>query len=146
MPRFYGTNGDDQMVGGPEDDEIFGLYGNDLIEAGDGADLIVDNAGSNIIRAGRGDDRIYLRGYPTVYNEATVNLVEAGDGNDYLNVDISYLGALTADLGAGDDIVYLDDVTGRGEPWQCRPELVVGFRFPYPGRRARPVEPRLFRG
>jgi hypothetical protein len=88
---FFGTSGDDVIVGTDGPDHIFGLGGNDTICAGDGEDLVYGDGGNDNIGGERGTDELHggvgddhIRGginnpgYP--YREA----LYGDDGNDYL--------------------------------------------------------------
>jgi Ca2+-binding RTX toxin-like protein len=121
MPTITGTSGNDVITGTQADDTINGsggndtiidAYGDDVIDGGEGDDVIVDEGGSNTIRGGNGNDRItfsdiYSLPGSTIGNPARTNLIEGGAGNDFVTVGRLTRGALTVDMGEGDDILRI---------------------------------------
>jgi Ca2+-binding RTX toxin-like protein len=88
---FFGTAGDDVIIGTAGPDHIYGLAGNDTICSGDGEDLIYGDGGNDDIDGERGTDELHggggdddilggtnTPGYP--YHEA----IYGDDGNDHL--------------------------------------------------------------
>ncbi|MEA3049604.1 MAG: hypothetical protein QOG84_1440, partial [Sphingomonadales bacterium] len=105
-------SGDDHIVTGSGNDYIDGGAGSDVLEGGAGNDGLYDLAGATTaLRGGDGDDYIYFRRwYDAPWQSATI---EAGDGNDKVAFATFLAGAgATIDLGAGDDILYLDEKVG----------------------------------
>jgi Ca2+-binding RTX toxin-like protein len=105
-------SGDDHIVTGSGNDYVDGGAGSDVLEGGAGNDGLYDLAGATTtMRGGDGDDYIfYRRWYDSPWQSATI---EAGDGNDKVAFATFLAGAgATIDLGAGDDILYLDEKVG----------------------------------
>lgn len=120
MSTITGTEAGDSLIGGPTTDLIEGLGGDDYIrdEGGD-SDIVRGNDGNDTIwvertstgggglitiDGGGGDDQIDATGYfhATPYDWR----IDGGDGNDSL--ELRYLTHFTADLGAGNDYLYVD--------------------------------------
>ncbi|RTZ65716.1 MAG: hypothetical protein DSZ29_03910 [Aquificaceae bacterium] len=80
-----GTEGDDTLKGGYNNDRIFGLGGNDSLKGRQGDDFLDGGAGNDKLYGGRGDD-----------------ILSGGKGNDYLSG-----GSGNNQLfgGAGDDVL-----------------------------------------
>ena len=126
MSTITGTEASDTLTGGPTTDLIEGLGGNDYLrdESGDN-DIVRGNDGDDTIwverthtgagglitiDGGAGDDTIDATGY---WHAPTYDWkVDGGDGNDSL--ELRYLTHFTADLGAGDDYIYVDMPTAGG--------------------------------
>ncbi|MFV3127867.1 type I secretion C-terminal target domain-containing protein [Niveispirillum sp. KHB5.9] len=89
-----GTNGDDTLTGGADDDTITGLDGNDVLSGGAGSDSLVGGAGNDILSAGIGSSQTLGLGFDTV---------DGGDGNDQISANNFTL--ITA--GTGDDLITL---------------------------------------
>jgi Ca2+-binding RTX toxin-like protein len=120
MSIITGTEANDTLYGETTTDLIEGLGGNDYIrdEGGDN-DIIRGNGGNDTIwvqrssggsgglitiEGGAGDDRIDATGF---FHASAYNwLVDAGDGDDQL--ELRYLTRFTANLGAGNDYLYVD--------------------------------------
>jgi len=116
MPTITGTQGDDVLNGTVGNDVITDAWGDDTIDAGAGDDTITDLGGSNNILGGSGNDFIDLRiaDWPgTVYDYANLtrtNLVDAGDGNDVVQVYNYGSQTLAINLGTGADLLTFDIV------------------------------------
>jgi Ca2+-binding RTX toxin-like protein len=91
MSILIGTEqGNDDLLGGPDGDQIEGLGGNDRLTGGDGADTLLGGVGNDVLWGGAVDDPFG----------------DAGDGGDWL------------DGGAGNDSVrgaFGDDTVNGGE-------------------------------
>lgn len=112
MPIIRGTTSDDTLTGTSDADRILSYWGSDTVDGGDGDDWIVDHGGSNTLRGGAGNDTIFLRTFNLTSNFNDVvwtNLIEAGDGNDRVDVVGNALGLATVDLGAGNDLLTLGE-------------------------------------
>ncbi|HTU10089.1 MAG TPA: hypothetical protein VMG08_04240 [Allosphingosinicella sp.] len=97
---FTVTNG----TGG--DDTLYGGNGNDVIDGGAGNDWIEERkVGNDTINGGDGDDVIIVahHNYQQLPEVITVN---GGTGNDQVEYRGNY-GSFTADLGAGDDRLFM---------------------------------------
>ncbi|EJL22414.1 putative calcium-binding protein, partial [Caulobacter sp. AP07] len=120
MSTITGTEAGDTLNGGPTTDLIEGRGGDDYIrDEGGSSDIVRGNDGDDTIwvertytgagglitiEGGAGEDRIdaigYLHAAPYDWR------IDGGDGNDSLQV--RYLTHFTADLGAGNDYIYVD--------------------------------------
>ena len=93
-----GTDGDDDLVGTPGADVIFGGLGDDNIESGEGDDDVSGDAGNDTIDTGGGND-----------------VADGGSGNDRV---FAKAGNDLVKGGAGDDLLKmaegLDEVNGGG--------------------------------
>ena len=87
MSILFGTNGDDNIVGGGAADLIISGGGNDTIYGNDGDDLISSGSGDDTVYGGDGDN-VISSGYgnDTVYSGDGNNLILAGTGNDLIFV------------------------------------------------------------
>lgn len=104
-----GDYGNDTLIGGPENDDLFGDDGNDVIYGGAGNDLIEGNAGRDVlfagggadtIRGGTGADRIYSR-------DEVDNDVDIIDGGKGVSVDRLWVDADDIVTRNKNDIVYV---------------------------------------
>ncbi|MBC7782853.1 MAG: hypothetical protein H7144_03355 [Burkholderiales bacterium] len=71
-----GSDGKDNLTGGPGNDSIYGDGSNDYLDGGAGNDQIVGSGGADVIKGGNGNDRIY--------GGAGIDNIDAGAGNDRL--------------------------------------------------------------
>src|SRR3954470_14370132 len=101
MAAFFGTPGDDNLIGTERgdnmvgfagndtltglggEDTLFGGDGNDTLRGGDGGDVLDGGAGSDILDGGTGGFGVDTADYRSFSNCGNVNLVtgEANDGN-----------------------------------------------------------------
>jgi len=93
-----GTSGDDFLSGTMGDDTIDGREGNDTIEDG--------GAGNDTLIGGEGDDLIRIQRFSAP--DTDIVGVNAGVGNDILVIDSTSGGHIIADMGDGDDTVFVD--------------------------------------
>jgi hypothetical protein len=56
MATFTGTDGTNIMLGGPEDDTMFGFGGNDTLSGGGGNDTLDGGSGNDVLTGGPGTD------------------------------------------------------------------------------------------
>ena len=91
----FGSGEDDYLIGGNDDDVIFGVDGNDTLEGGRGDDFIDGGWGMDEIMGGKGDD--FLTGK---YDD---DVIYGGDGEDDID-DIWGVNTVYAE--DGDDTVY----------------------------------------
>ena len=103
-----GSDDDNIIHGGDNDDTIDGNGGNDTLYGGDGHDKLYGNAGDDTIYGGDGKDAIF--------GSAGDDIIHGGDGNDSLiggvGADTIYGGAGIVDHiygNDGDDILYGGD-------------------------------------
>lgn len=59
---IYGTNKDDVLSGGPNDDQIYGLNGDDIMYGGQGNDFLVGGGGEDIYYGQEGNDVFAIGG------------------------------------------------------------------------------------
>ncbi|WP_108817346.1 calcium-binding protein [Pseudovibrio sp. Alg231-02] len=110
--NLIGTSEGEFLMGGRDNDEIFGEAGDDLIMGGEGDDFIDGGDGNDILVGGGGDDTIIAtEGSDAVYGE---------DGDDTIVIGASTLnvnggdGLDTLVLGSNGSLVDLD--RGRAQP------------------------------
>ena len=90
--RPIGTNGDDELVGGPERDLMNGNGGDDLVNGLGGNDDLDGGDDDDEVRGGEGRDRLFGRmGDDDIHGDAGNDELEGGRGRD------------TLDGGPGDD-------------------------------------------
>ena len=106
-----GENGDDTLSGGGGADNLDGGNGIDIVDGGDGNDRIFDWRGVDQIIGGAGND--FIKVAITHDSQAPVlGSLNAGDGNDIVELSNSYIRpGYSIDLGAGDDLIKLNNVT-----------------------------------
>lgn len=110
--RVFGGAGNDLLVGGAVDDEIYGGSGNDRLFGGEGNDYLNDTAGENQLSGGGGNDRLFGGsgndtlagddGNDVVVGQAGNDAITGGNGIDFL---IGSAGADTIHGNAGDDLI-----------------------------------------
>lgn len=108
-----GTQGADTLVGGADDDVIYGFEGADTLKGGGGNDVLAGNEGNDVLQGGDGDD--YLLGGPGA------DTIDGGAGNDWaayedaaggVKVDLTLTGAQNT-VGAGTDkLIGIENVYG----------------------------------
>jgi len=143
--NIRGTAKKDLLVGGEGDDVLTGFGGNDVLVGGAGADILRGSSGTNFASYvdatvgltaslldpsdntgdAKGDVYYQIRGLTgssfndTLIGNATVNILEGGDGDDVLHGGD---GADTLEGGAGSDKLYGGDKNdvldgGAGDDW-----------------------------
>lgn len=113
VPAVNGTTtglaaGNDTLVGGNGNDVIDAGGGNDILQGDDGDDELLGGAGNDDITGGAGND-----------------FALGGEGDDTYNLDISFGGGDTVDLGAGNDRVNVINGDGNN-PTEVRISLSFG--------------------
>jgi VCBS repeat-containing protein len=113
-----GGNNDDWLQGGDGNDTLHGDAGNDLLEGGNNVDSLFGDAGSDELFGGDGADTLdggadndYLHGEA----DGDLDKLIGGGGDDWLDVDVSDLGAgRQLDGGTGNDVLDISgsDLTG----------------------------------
>ncbi|MEJ2020838.1 MAG: calcium-binding protein [Maritimibacter sp.] len=98
-----GTDGNDVLRGGPEDETIFPGQGDDTVWAGPGDDTVLGGAGSNTIYLEAGDDTYLDQDASTAGDGDTIY---GNGGNDTIATGI---GDDTVFGGPGDDEIYTSD-------------------------------------
>jgi Ca2+-binding RTX toxin-like protein len=108
---FYGTEGDDVIIGTPESDWIDGLGGDDVICGYQGSDQVVGGPGADWVDGGGGyDDVIGENGDDHLYGSAGGDAIFGGPGSDRLYGE---LGGEYLDCGtAGSDNDFADGGEG----------------------------------
>ena len=95
MAAFFGTPGDDNLIGAERGDNMVGFAGNDTLTGlggedtlfgGDGGDLLDGGAGSDILDGGTGGFGVDTADYRSFSNGVNVNLV-TGKANDGSGTD-----------------------------------------------------------
>ena len=119
-PNIVGPNrdidGDDNLIGGTENDTIlgdngiigsvtlFGGLGNDTISGGSGTDLIYGQGGDDDIAAGADNDTVFAgASADSVHGDGENDLILGESGDDTVFGDA---GSDTVEAGTGDDDVY----------------------------------------
>ncbi|HEX5340940.1 MAG TPA: calcium-binding protein, partial [Duganella sp.] len=117
MGSFQGTSGNDSLVGSSSNDTLMGLAGNDTLDGGLGADLIDggdgndvfsanDDSGNDTMLGGNGNDTFNLSFNYSTLGGGTVAKIDAGAGDDTINVSFAqwaWLKAPEVTGGAGVD-------------------------------------------
>ncbi|HEY8766625.1 MAG TPA: hypothetical protein VIP09_05100, partial [Dehalococcoidia bacterium] len=75
-----GTDGNDMLTGGPQDDVLCGLGGADRIDGAAGADLLIGGPGRDTLLGGSGADTFYAR-------DGVQDTLVGGSGRDRARVD-----------------------------------------------------------
>ncbi len=105
--QINGRGGNDVIDGGADSDSIEGGAGDDVLDGGDGNDFITDFAsGSDTLRGGTGADSISVGHYGSIGALETL-VVEAGTGDDRVELNSAARGTMTVDLGDGADMISL---------------------------------------
>jgi Ca2+-binding RTX toxin-like protein len=109
-----GTKGSDQLLGRSGTDWIEGRAGNDVISGGPGNDdplasralgMLDGGPGADVISGGPGIDMLWDGPWP---GDSAVDILEGGDGNDYLGVANRPAARDVVSCGAGRDIADID--------------------------------------
>lgn len=116
-PReIRGTEGDDTLLGTPEDDMIDALGGDDIVFGRQSNDIIVGGGGDDTLLGGDGNDILYGgAGGDRLFGGNGNDILFGGDGDDQLfgevgdDVLIAGTGNDTASGGSGDDKLFGDD-------------------------------------
>jgi Ca2+-binding RTX toxin-like protein len=111
---FYGTEGDDVIIGTPESDWIDGLGGDDIICGYQESDQVVGGGGADWVDGGGGyDDVVGNNGDDHLYGSAGGDALFGGPGSDRLYGE---LGNEYIDCGtAGSDDDFADGGEGSEE-------------------------------
>lgn len=122
---IFGSNADERLRGGGDDDFIFGFGGNDVIIGRRGDDFLFGNDGDDFIRGGGGDDLLA--------GGAGIDELRGGGGRDIL------AGGLGADIltgGGGRDTFFFGqdpfaeaDVSAEGRQIIGDEDTITDFQF-----------------
>lgn len=102
--RLVGTAGDDEIIGGPENQTLLGGAGADTLRAGAGNDVLRGGPGPDVLQGGQGNDQLFGRG--------GADRMSGGAGNDFL------VGGPGKDVlagGPGSDVFRLDRLSERAD-------------------------------
>lgn len=118
LKGFEGVGGNDMLLGGDGDDEVYGQGGNDIIlgdsghdelYGGQGNDIVLGGNGADTLDGGKGDD--ILVGDNAVVHSGAVLLVEDHDiGIDGTDTVVGGEGVDTAGEAGGPEETYIDVV------------------------------------
>ncbi|HAA62417.1 MAG TPA: hypothetical protein DCE39_15960 [Planctomycetaceae bacterium] len=111
--ELIGGSGDDDLYGGPGNDVIEGAQGDDEVHGGDGQDVLSGNGGDDILLGGDGNDSMSggngsdsllgEDGRDEIDGDGGMDFVAGGDGRDVLNGGSHQD---TLDGGSDRDILY----------------------------------------
>jgi hypothetical protein len=115
--KFYGGDGNDEVVGGYGNDQIWGGAGNDTISGRNGNDYIHGGTGNDTLKGGSGNDEIICADdTDTAYGNSGNDTLSGGEGSDnlYGGSDKDQLAGGTGDDGlfGGEDADTLTGGTG----------------------------------
>ena len=99
MGTITGTIGADELIGTSSDDAISGLEGDDTIVGGSGLDTLNGGAGNDLI-----------------ISSSVGAVIEAGDGNDQVQISGLRSGPTTVTLGGGSDVLVYTPSLGWTAP------------------------------
>ncbi len=80
MATYYGSSGNDYILGGNSNDSIYGLAGNDILHGGRGSDYLAGGDGNDILRGWQKGNGIINR--DTLVGGSGSDLFELGDSSD----------------------------------------------------------------
>lgn len=107
MATINGTNNNDTLSGGGQDDLINGLDGNDVLDGGNGNDTINGDAGNDQLFGGGGTDTLNgSTGNDSLYGGSSSDFLSGGADNDLLN------GGSSGDTLSGGDGIDTVDYAG----------------------------------
>ncbi|MEG4283439.1 calcium-binding protein [Microcoleus sp. A006_D1] len=123
--NIIGTQGDNRLSSGAQNDVILTFGGNDVIAGNGGDDLIISGGGNDSIGGGAGNDLVFAgsgndvvaggSGDDRIFGGKGNDLIDGGDGNDLVSGD---KGNDTVLGGAGNDTVFGgegNDFVGGGD-------------------------------
>lgn len=108
-----GTQGADTLIGGVEDDVIYGFGGHDTLRGGAGHDVLAGHEGNDVLQGGEGDD--YLLGGPghdTLDGGAGSDWAAYEDATAGVKVDLSLSGAQNTGGGGTDRLTSIENLYG----------------------------------
>ncbi|MFY8144225.1 MAG: calcium-binding protein [Caulobacter sp.] len=108
-----GTQGADTLIGGAEDDVIYGFGGNDTLRGGAGDDAIAGHEGNDVLQGGDGDD--YMLGGPgndTLDGGAGSDWAAYEDATAGVKVDLNLSGAQNTGGGGTDRLTSIENLYG----------------------------------
>jgi Ca2+-binding RTX toxin-like protein len=111
-----GTNGNNTLTGGLEDDSIYGFGGNDVLNGGDGNDYLDGGDDFDTLKGGFGNDTLIGGNGNDVLEGGNGNdLLQGGNGNDQFEYLVQTFGSDTYDGGAGDDTINARRIEGTAD-------------------------------
>jgi len=118
---LIGTNGNDTITGGSNNDTINGLNGNDQLNGGSGNDTIMGGSGNDSMNGNSGNDVLHAgSGNNVMHGNDDNDLLYGGSGNDAMYGDsgsdtlVAGTGADTMTGGGGGiDVFQLNGVSGN---------------------------------
>jgi len=121
----FGTDHQDEVLGGIGEDYLSGRDGDDFLSGGDGHDELHGELGDDHLAGGNGSDSLYGHvGDDSLFGDAGDDILTGGDGQDHLNGGIgddslsgnlqndTLIGGAGSDLllgGSGDDLLVGND-------------------------------------
>ncbi len=85
---FYGNKSNDTLLGAGGNDNLYGEAGKDLIRGGRGRDFVRGGQGADTLYGGRGSDVILgLKGADIIYGGRGADMLSGGHGNDTIYGD-----------------------------------------------------------
>ncbi|WP_298962800.1 calcium-binding protein [uncultured Campylobacter sp.] len=104
--EIYGEGGNDTIIGGDGNDKLDGGAGNDILYGNKGDDILSGSEGDDILNGGEDNDKLYgMIGDDTIIGESGNDILGGGNGNDILNGGSGYD---LLDGGEGNDILIGD--------------------------------------
>ncbi|MDH4583800.1 tandem-95 repeat protein, partial [Pseudomonas sp. BN415] len=102
--QLVGEDGDDTLTGSGGGDYLIGGNGNDTLDGGSGNDALDGGSGSNVLQGGDGNDALYVGDGSGLI---TSNSLDAGTGDDTINVYQSNAGSVTTVSGGSGRDTYM---------------------------------------
>ncbi|MCY1648606.1 calcium-binding protein [Caulobacter sp. SL161] len=111
--NLNGTQGADTLIGGAEDDVIYGFWGNDTLRGGAGHDVLAGHEGNDVLQGGDGDD--YMLGGPgndTLDGGAGSDWAAYEDATAGVKVDLNLNGGQNTGGGGTDRLTGIENLYG----------------------------------
>jgi Ca2+-binding RTX toxin-like protein len=125
MATKHGSNGNDLLVGGADDDIIYGYDGNDTIIGGAGLDWLEGGNGRDFIYGGDYIDYLFGQaGNDVLYGNAGNDVLDGGSGHDVL---VGGAGRDYMEGGSGYDTFQISIPNGWTESTTANPDHILDF-------------------